>query len=372
MKYIYVFGRNPELSLQEIVSFLKSQRKEFKLLPSEKEIALIELEKPELKELGGTVKIAQVISEGNLKKALETIEETDFGTERKFYYSITFFGNTEERILQALKEKFKKEKSKAMLKNSANPSDLIKRRQLEEGIDFVFLEHEGKIFLGKTVQASNPLKWKERDLGRPKQKPILQTSIRLAKILVNLSMTEKGKTILDPFCGIGTIMQESLIQEYNCIGIDLDEENAEYARKNLSWLKEKYRVKGNFKVLNGDARKLSKILKKKDFQSVVSEPYLGPYIRGKLSLQESRKIVEGLERMYSEVFRELSKLMEKGQRIAIVLPKIRDEKVSEKTFLENGFKKKDVLKEFGMQGIPYLYRDEESKIDRLIYVLEKN
>ena len=45
---------------------------------------------------------------------------------------------------------------------------------------------------------------------------------RLAKILINLSEVKDEEILLDPFCGIGVILEEALLQNINVIGIDKD------------------------------------------------------------------------------------------------------------------------------------------------------
>ena len=63
--YLFVLGRDPELSKIEIESFLESKNLNFEILDADKNIAVIKLDKFEnklLNSLGGVIKIAELIS----------------------------------------------------------------------------------------------------------------------------------------------------------------------------------------------------------------------------------------------------------------------------------------------------------------------
>ena len=81
--------------------------------------------------------------------------------------------------------------------------------------------------------------------------------------------------LLDPFCGNGTILQEALMMGIKVIGIDKDEKSVKDARQNLKWLKRKYKLKGESKIVLGD----SKNLDVGEVDCIVTEPYMGPYLK---------------------------------------------------------------------------------------------
>ena len=72
MKYLFILGRNVELSKLEIFSFLKKTQNPVKNFFLEKNALLVEVEKPlgekTIDSLGGTISIGEIISEGNQKK----------------------------------------------------------------------------------------------------------------------------------------------------------------------------------------------------------------------------------------------------------------------------------------------------------------
>jgi len=200
-------------------------------------------------------------------------------------------------------------------------------------------------------------------------------SLRLAKILINLSQAKKEKTILDPFCGIGTVLMEAMNLQINAIGLDNDESMIEGAKRNLNWFKKKYNNSSNYKLFNAKAESISKFVQKNEIDAVASEPYLGPLISFLPPEKKAKETIAELEKLYSAMFAELSKIMKKESIVAIILPQIiadsnKKFRANEKVFLNYGFKKFYIMCELKEHN-PYLYRDEESKIERLIYILQK-
>ena len=59
---------------------------------------------------------------------------------------------------------------------------------------------------------------------------------RLARMMVNLSSCGKGKVLLDPFCGVGTILQEALLEGASVIGTDANAWCVKASEENLDWL----------------------------------------------------------------------------------------------------------------------------------------
>ena len=362
MKYIFVLGRDPKLSVLELVSYFKSKKLEYEILESDKYVALVELSEIDAKkiisDLGGTVKIAKVVSESLAKFSYDYLGKKD-----KISYGVSSYGNVDEGFLKKIKAIFKEQKLKAMRKKGKTkeltPSDLF-------NLDLEFVLY--KKYIAETVAFFDPSKYKERD-QRPVNDFLKSTSIRLAKIMINLSQPLKNETLLDPFCGTGIILQEALLKNLNVVGVDIDKWSVEASRKNLNWIKKKYNLRNNFKVLRGDSAKINKLLSKK-VDIVVTEPYLGPFLKGLPSYKEARKVAKELEMLYSDFFNRVSGLVKK--RIVIIVPSFvtRERKTVkfdfEKIVRENGFKvEMDPLES------PICYSEKTTKINRYIYVLYK-
>ena len=384
-KYLFVLGRDPLLSIAEIFVFLKSRNISFRLTAKENDAVLIESDlNPEIIEkLGGTVKIAEMFFEGNsLKEIEEQVNKKELieWMNQKFSYAISFFGKELEETTKAeefFKKKFKETKKKALYKKhkgkkfGSSPTQVHSLNLIREESDFVFF-NSGKIFFGKTVSCFNPKEMKERDIGRPAQNKLSSVSLRLARILINLTGVKENQTLLDPFCGIASVSQEAMFKGINTIGIELKEETAGMARKNLEWFEKKYKTGKTWKIIQGDSAYIKETLQGKGFDAVASEPYLGPLLKRNPREYEAKKIISELEELYSAFFRKLAMIVKK-QGIVIILPEIECSNgkkigLSEKVFSKN-FRIVNPVPE--MQIFPYYYMEKESIITRKIYLLEK-
>src|SRR3989344_7958542 len=77
--------------------------------------------------------------------------------------------------------------------------------------------------LAKTCAVQEFEEYSQRDYGRPGRGLVFGSMPpKLAKIMINLAQLPASATILDPFCGSGTILQEALLLGYqNVIGSDV-------------------------------------------------------------------------------------------------------------------------------------------------------
>ncbi|MDO8537872.1 MAG: DNA methyltransferase [archaeon] len=388
-KYLFVLGRNPELSIMETSSFLISNNYKYRIVSFNKQAAIIELETKNIQEiqqkLGSIVKIGKILIETIFEKETfkKELNKIDLIKQKKFFYAINNFStshNIANYLKDYLKKRFKEEKTRAVLKHGkhevfANPSQVLSWKLIESGTDFLVYTFEKKIFFAITITSSNPKELEQRDNGRPAQKPLQAVSIRLAKILVNLSKAKEGDTILDPFCGIGTVLMEAMNSGKNAVGVDKDAEMIESAKKNLNWFRKQYNNSMNYKLALGDSSRLSSLVQKNEIDAVATEPYLGPLISILPSEERTKKLVSELERLYSSMFSELGKILKKDSIVVIILPQLiansnKRFRVREQVFYSHGFRNFHIIPELKEHN-PYLYRDEESKIERLIYVLRK-
>lgn len=351
MKYIFILGRDPELSVLEIKSYLKTRNVQYKILETS-EIALIieasQLDKNTINHLGGTQKIAKVIK--NIDIEFES---------NKIRYAISRYTDEDDsRLKTELKQMFKKEKIKAALKKSKQNLPYLSPSEAQNTLEFILYKN----YLAQTVQLFNPKDHMFRDLQRPEQRPLHTISIRLAKILVNLTETKPKQTLLDPFCGIGTVLQEALLQDINVIGVDRNRKVIKQAKTNLKWLSNEYKTKASYKLLNVDATKVSKDVKKVD--SVASEPYMGPFLNKLPSDQEARKTVKELQPIYENTLKELKKIT--SGKIVIIAPVFRT-----KTRKQHSLGIEKMLRELKLKHQqPIIYSASRSKILREIWVIQ--
>ena len=124
-------------------------------------------------------------------------------------------------------------------------------------------------------------------------------SINIAKVLVNLaSEGDSSKSIIDPCCGVGTVLLEGLFQGYDIYGRELNEKISENARKNLEHYGYPQRVD------TGDIRDIEKSYD----SSIIDLPYGISVETSKdyqmMILKSARKISEKLVIVSSEDIRD--------------------------------------------------------------------
>jgi len=308
-KYLFIVGRNIELSIAEIESFFEREKIYFSIGAKIKNGILVEtkqvLPRGIVEQLGGTVSIGEVISEGNFEKISKELDSKMLysGKGNKLNYVIfNFAGKDLESIGNHLKRRFREERLKATEKKITGRIELqggkIVSKVVSNLIDeqyFVFLDNFGKI-----IENYNFASAEKRDMEKPVRRSELSISPRLAKILVNLSQVKKGETLLDPFCGVGTILQEALLQDIKVIGVDKDKSAVSNAKVNLEWFKFK---KENYKILYEDSStvKVSKV------NGIATEPDLGELQKKIPTIEKAKELIRGYENLMIKVLKNLKK-----------------------------------------------------------------
>jgi tRNA G10 N-methylase Trm11 len=204
--------------------------------------------------------------------------------------------------------------------------EVIKKRFVEESAEIVVCSSQNRFYVGVTRHLHNPFEFQKRDVGRPIQRTIFSIPPRLSNILINLSGAKEGDMLLDPFCGIGTILQEAALNGIEIAGIDTDEGCVNSCKENLRWLSKEYGLDLKDlekKIVSGDARKLSEYFGEESFDAIATEPYLGPPLKKKPSVEDAKKILDDIRELYEKSLEEMYKILKRGKRIAITSPRIR-------------------------------------------------
>ena len=107
------------------------------------------------------------------------------------------------------------------------------------GWELLFVSHEGKTYVGQSIAVQDIEAYGARDHGRPKRDArVGMLPPKLAQIIINLANPEPATTVLDPFCGTGVSLQESLLMGLDAYGSDLEPRMIAYSQANLDWLKQ--------------------------------------------------------------------------------------------------------------------------------------
>jgi tRNA G10 N-methylase Trm11 len=366
-KYLFILGRNVELSVAEVKSFLEKSEISFKIISKSSNGILVETNKKLeniVDKFGGVISIGEVLAEGNSDEIIEQLEKQTLysGKSNKLNYVIFDFGGKNfDDIHNYLKYRFKEERLKATEKK------ITGRIKLQDGSEAVkvasnLIDKQFFVFgnnFGLITEICDYEKIEKRDMGKPVRRNELSISPRLAKILINLSQVKEGETLLDPFCGIGVVLQEALLQNIKVIGIDVDKKAIDGAKQNLKWFDFK---EDNYKIIFNDSSKV-KISK---VDCIATEPDLGELQRRIPSPENAKDIIHGFENLIINVINNLRKNV--TGKIVFTAPLI----FSGKKKISCNFEK--ISSETGLKiekGFPIDEFRESSFIGRSVVVLKK-
>ena len=180
---------------------------------------------------------------------------------------------------------------------------------------------ESKLYIAKTTVVYDSMLQQYRDESRPFVSTEISTSPKVCRTLLNLAGARPGDTVLDPFCGTGTILMEAAIQGMNCIGLDIDGNQVQGARSNMKWLAKDLGEKLDYDIFVGDSREVS-ILVKKQVDAVAFEPVLGPIYKQPPLRSEAERTIRELSTLYQHTLKEITKILRPDGRIAMTIPVI--------------------------------------------------
>lgn len=335
------------MSSAEIASLLSGGAN---FLAASSETLLLETKKEQdvfnlMARLGGTIKIGvvlDILDQIEPKKIAENIPRVHG---KKSYFGFSFYKIDDKLSSGEFKNKSQKIKNLAMeIKNiicdagaaarwvtskEKNLSSVIVEKNkllTETGAELVFLIGKEKIYLGKTLAVQEFENLSFRDYSRPaRNMKVGLLPPKLAKVMINLANVKKSAAILDPFCGLATILGEASLMGYeNLIGGDINAETLSGAKENLLWLAKNYQLPiDNYQLLEYDARHLSKKLSPHSIDAIITEPYLGPPLQGNESPEKIQQIIKELSDLYLAAFREFKKILKPDGKIVIAFPVFR-------------------------------------------------
>ncbi len=188
--------------------------------------------------------------------------------------------------------------------NELNAASVIHNKLLtENGWELVIVRDGASTIIAQSLFIQDIASYTLRDRGRPKRDArVGMLPPKLAQIIINLAsgldemssmnigedskvclsdsenaelkLKRAKKTVLDPFCGTGVILQEAWIMGFTVSGTDVDERMVEYSRINvMEWASEKSHHGGSISIQQGDATNYQWGSRRNYF--VASETYLG-------------------------------------------------------------------------------------------------
>lgn len=324
--YIFILGNHPKLSLAEIRATLP----ELHVSYSEAIFAFVEAKdfdcEKALYRLGGTIKIGKILHTLIDAQSLVRILQDKPG---KIIFGISFYDRRARkeyaRLGMEIKKVLKAQGRSARLVVSREPtlsSVVVAKNKCRE---FMLLPCDGRTAVAETLAVQEFEDYSFRDYGRPSRDAASgMLPPKLAKMMINLSGAKPEDTLLDPFCGSGTILQEAVLLGYKkIIGSDNSPKAVSDTEKNLAWLKEKYQTQdAQYQILECDARQISKKLES-PVDVIVTEPYLGPALSGRETREKLSDIIRELSLLYMGALREFKKIIKPHGIIVMAMPTFR-------------------------------------------------
>ncbi len=364
--FLFIPGKNWKLSLAELTSFFDARGCKFEVSGFSRGFFHIKTQEPleptVIDDLGGILKIARATAfapselvndafikdHKEAKKQLTSLLPFDVLAERvpaaesgKATFGVSVYweqpefrrvANRVQRALgsavkDALKAQGKKARFMGFPRDRENPQltavEVLKQGLVETNAELIFCVGKRSAAIGSTIAVHNPFEFQKRDVEKPMQRKIFGISPRIAKIIVNLTRCTEGKTFLDPFCGVGNILQEALLTRAKVIGVDINRWCVEAARRNLEWISEEYSLRSpDFAVLPGDARNL-RIKSPDEVDCIATEPDLGPALREIATTQYAQRILEDLTPLFDSFLYAAYEVLKEGGYLALVTPYIR-------------------------------------------------
>jgi tRNA G10 N-methylase Trm11 len=178
-----------------------------------------------------------------------------------------------------------------------------------------------RLYIAQTRVVYDSMLQQYRDESRPFVSAEISTSPKLCRTLLTLAGARPGDTVIDPFCGTGTLLMEAAIMGMKCIGVDIDGDQIQGARSNLKWLAKDLGEKLEYDIFIGDSRELSSIIKKQ-VDAVAFEPPLGPIHKTPPQRSEAEETIKELTRLYQQTLKEISAILRPDGRVAMTIPVI--------------------------------------------------
>ncbi len=383
----FILGSQPDMSAAEISAVTPNLH----ITQQTGQVLLAETEEKNLSQLqnrlAGTVKVGHIIAElpklniSELSELIAGYSSTatgknkisfgisvyDFGggaTTRSVEREIKSIGGGAKKILQELGRPVRFVTSKETMLSSV----IVEQNNLlPSGGEYVLIVSKNKILVGQTEAIQDFKFWSARDFGRPARDPKSgMLPPKLARMMINLSgVNPEGKTLLDPFCGSGTLLNEAVLLGYNpVVASDISPKAIKDTKKNMRWLVDFFDLpQPDFSTHTIAA----KDLEVEPVDVMVMETFLGRPRQRELDGLQLEKTIQELVPMYESSFKHLFELLKPHGVCVVAFPAFRmlnrtTEHLPLEEILENiGFKTRS----------RHLYQRNNQVVARDIYVLTK-
>lgn len=355
MSTICILGRQPALGLAELESLYGAKA----VQPVGQHAALIETDPLEVPigRLGGSLKVCKLLSYINstewpviIKYLSDTLpQHVAHIPSGKIHLGLSLYGFS----LNASKINAGALSLKKNLRSASRGVRIIPNKQPDlntaqvihnnligkNGIELILIRWGNRTVLAQTVGVQDIEAYAARDQKRPmRDTRVGMLPPKLAQIIINLAgshtlsstglrpTTEESSKasviaahsrLLDPFCGTGVLLQESLLMGYDAYGTDLEPRMIEYSEVNLEWLVGKQNVSGTYALGVADATTYTW---EKPLHLLAGETYLGRPFSALPKPEILDEVVQDVNTIHKKFLQNVARQTEPGFRMCIAIP----------------------------------------------------
>lgn len=392
--YSFILGRVPELSLAELKCVLSVQTS-FTVIESSAHFFVIETPVPLdtiklMNILGGTIKIGEGLAVfSDTKCVTEQIAQTLINravNEQKIYFGVSAYSplplnlNSYRlglEIKTILKKTFNRSSRLVSSHETTLSSVVVATNKLlsSRGAELQIFFIHNKLYVARTSAVQNFAEFSKRDYERPAADPKSgMLPPKVARIMLNLARVKIGEILLDPFCGSGTIIMEAAIlhPRNKLYGSDVSKQAIQNTLKNFNWLKQRYPLAGqNLSLFQNSIETFETKLQPHSIDAIITEPYLGPPLRGATNKTTLDGILKSLNPLYETILSVFNTLLKSRGCVVMVWPVF----AHQKNWLElpafSMIKKYFDFEHLSTQSPGILYARPNQKVGRLIVKLKK-
>jgi len=125
------------------------------------------------------------------------------------------------------------------------------------------------------------------------------------------------KTLLDPFCGTGVILQEAALMNFKVYGTDLEPRMIDFSQTNLDWLEKKFHREIPYLLKIGD---VTSYQWQQPIDFVATETYLGRPYSAIPTIENLRDNIQNCELILTKFLRNLHKQITKQTGLCVAVP----------------------------------------------------
>ncbi|TAL49721.1 hypothetical protein EPN81_05015 [Patescibacteria group bacterium] len=387
----FILGSHPELSIAEIRAVLGDNYRPVFISDSVLVIDSIDWNLGDLQNrLAGIVKIGRIAGE------LTTWDKTQVADlmaslasgaagKNKVSFGISVYDLGDKKMTRFLERDLDQLglEIKKRLKETGRPVRYVKGKEprlssavvetnglLESGGEFVLLATTNTILIGQTEAIQNFKAWSDRDYGRPaRDAKSGMLPPKLARMMINLGgIDPHGATLLDPFCGSGTVLTEGVLMGFETlIGSDITPKAVADTKTNMTWIVDRLNLSTpNLSLYVTPATELPSVHSSL-VDLLVTEVFLGNPRVKTLDQAEARRLESELIPLFRDSFTSLATLLKPTARAVVAFPAYKT-----KSGDWHRLSLKSLLQSLGYRILGnHLYYREDQFVARDIYVLTR-